>query len=99
MIVKYEIRSTYSNRLLSSAGLPLFTYSSYDDKHDAIIAAKNILNQDRGLENRIYITRTEYANEDNRRRDFHITSSIVWSGYFHGADALDNMILSASKQG
>lgn len=97
MIIKYEIRSSKNNAVVSIQYSKYRVFATHDNLLDSLSAAKTLLAADPLAKDRIYITRSEYANELNRRRDFCITRSIVWSGPFHGADALNEMIESAGQ--
>lgn len=96
MITKYVIRNdTHGNERPSSfynwdTAYPIKTY--HDTELSALKEIKKIENSIKDTKINYSITKTTYANENNIKRDFRITTSYVWTSWFHGYDMLNAMI-------
>ena len=100
MITKYIIRKNDCGRdkpIRYCIPYPIFAY--HDTELSALKEIKKIENKIKNIGIDFSITKTTYANETDLRNDFHLTSSYVWTSWFHGYEFLDVMIDNLNNKG
>lgn len=97
MIIEYEIRDNIDNGRIFRTGMAPYYTSIHQDKLSALKEARKILLDKSVGKDKLYVTRSEYADQEKRNKDFCIVRSLVWSDWFHGIDMLEKMIKGMEK--